>query len=73
MGLPFTLGMRLMLANPVQRAYAWAANGCASILTSVAAAQAAVSFGIDSVLTLALTFYFLAMAVLVFRQKKESG
>jgi hypothetical protein len=73
MGLPFTLGMRLMLANPVQRAYAWAANGCASILTSVAAAQAAVSFGIDSVLTLAVTFYFLAMAVLVFRQKKEPG
>ncbi len=61
MGLPFALGMRFLLVSPVQRAYAWAANGCASVLTSIAAAQVALSIGIPAVMICALAGYLLAL------------
>ena len=61
MGLPFPLGMRHILNSPVQRAYAWSVNGCASVLSSVVAAQLAVSFGIPLIAAGAVFFYFLAM------------
>ncbi len=60
MGLPFPLGMRYILNSPVQRAYAWSVNGCASVLSSIAAAQIAVSFGIPFIITCAVFAYFLA-------------
>ena len=46
MGLPFPLGMRYLLDTPVQRAYAWSVNGCASVLSAIVAAQIAISLGI---------------------------
>ena len=46
MGMPFPLGMRYLLNSPVQRAYAWSVNGCASVLSAVVAAQIGISFGI---------------------------
>ncbi len=61
MGLPFALGMRFLLVSPVQRAYAWAANGCASVLTSIAAAQVALGIGIPAVMICALAGYLLAL------------
>jgi hypothetical protein len=61
MGLPFPLGMRHILNSPVQRAYAWSVNGCASVLSSVVAAQLAVSFGIPLIAAGAVFFYFLAL------------
>ena len=61
MGLPFPLGMRHILNSPVQRAYAWSVNGCASVLSSVVAAQIAVSFGIPLIAAGAVFFYFLAL------------
>ncbi|MGB9441142.1 MAG: hypothetical protein WCB15_24585 [Desulfobacterales bacterium] len=61
MGLPFPLGMRHILNSPVQRAYAWSVNGCASVLSSVVAAQIAVSFGIPLIAAGAIFFYFLAL------------
>ena len=61
MGLPFPLGMRHMLENPVQRAYAWSVNGCASVLSAIVAAQAALSFGIPVVAALGVTMYMVAM------------
>lgn len=61
MGIPFALGMRFLLVSPVQRAYAWAANGCASVLTSIAAAQVALSIGIPAVMICAIAGYLLAL------------
>ena len=64
MGLPFPLGMRYLLKNPAQRAYAWSVNGCASVLTSIGAAQIALSFGIRYIMAAAIIGYALALASL---------
>lgn len=64
MGLPFTLGMTHLLETPVQRAYAWAANGCASVLASIASAQVALSAGIPAVLICGIGAYILAFLTL---------
>ncbi|GAB3522058.1 hypothetical protein GCM10027342_18940 [Photobacterium alginatilyticum] len=61
MGVPFTLGMRCLLETPLQRAYAWAMNGCASVLTSIVAAGLALQFGILSIMLCATVFYLLAV------------
>jgi len=61
MGLPFPLGMRYILNTPVQRAYAWSVNGCAAVLTSIAAAQVAISWGIPQIAGLAAGAYVLAL------------
>jgi hypothetical protein len=61
MGLPFTLGMRDMLSSATQRAYAWSANGCASVLTAVVSAQMALIFGISSILGCAIAAYFVVL------------
>lgn len=61
MGLPFPLGMRYLLNSPVQRAYAWSVNGCASVLSSIIAAQVAISFGIPFIAAGAVFCYFLAL------------
>ncbi|MDH3567848.1 MAG: hypothetical protein OEM61_10925, partial [Desulfobacteraceae bacterium] len=63
MGLPFPLGMQHLLNLPSQRAYAWTANGCASVLASVASAQIALSFGISEILIGAISAYFLALFI----------
>jgi hypothetical protein len=62
MGLPFPLGMRYLLNTPVQRAYAWSVNGCASVMSSIMAAQIAVSFGIPFIAAGAVFSYLLALA-----------
>ena len=61
MGLPFTIGMRDMLSSAAQRAYAWSANGCASVLSSIVAAQLALAFGIVFILLSALAAYGIVM------------
>ena len=61
MGLPFPLGMRHLLGSPVQRAYAWSANGCVSVLTSILAAQIALSIGISAILVCAAIAYLVAL------------
>jgi hypothetical protein len=63
MGLPFPLGMRYILNTPAQRAYVWSVNGCASVLSSIAAAQAALSLGIPYVVVFAIFAYLLAFFV----------
>jgi MFS family permease len=57
MGLPFTIGMRDMLSSAAQRAYAWSANGCASVLSSIVAAQIALAFGMVFILLSAIAAY----------------
>ena len=60
LGMPFPLGMRFMLKHPRQRAYAWAANGCASVVSSVIAVQIALSIGQKTILWCAVAAYALA-------------
>jgi hypothetical protein len=64
MGLPFPLGMRYLLDNPVQRAYAWSVNGCASVLSSIAAAQLAISVGIPAIVLGAVVGYLVAVGAI---------
>ena len=49
-GMPFPLAMRHCLVTPMDRAYAWTANGCTSVLASIVAAQLAISLGITTIL-----------------------
>ncbi|MBU4288469.1 MAG: hypothetical protein KKI12_09910 [Proteobacteria bacterium] len=60
MGLPFPLGMRYLLKTPVQRAYAWTANGCASVLATIASVQIALSIGIPSIMACAVLAYLVS-------------
>lgn len=53
MGLAFPVGMQKLLESPMQRAGAWAANGCASVVGAVVAAQMALVFGIPALVLLA--------------------
>ena len=59
MGMPFPLGMRYLLNSPVQRAYAWSVNGCASVLSAIVAAQIGISFGIPIIAVCAVLAYIL--------------
>ena len=62
-GLPFPLGMRYLLNRPAQRAYAWTANGCASVLTSILSAQIALSLGIPIIILCAAAAYLVAFLI----------
>ena len=61
MGLPFPIGMRDMLKSPIQRAYAWSINGCASVLTSIVSAQIALISGISYILGCAIAAYLIVI------------
>lgn len=62
LGIPFSLGMRLLLTSPRQRTYAWAANGCASVLAAILSEQMAVAVGIPVILLCAMAGYGVAWA-----------
>ena len=65
MGIPFPLGMRHLAQSPPAKSYAWAANGCASVLASILSAQIAISAGFAWVLAAAVLSYGVAfLAVL---------
>ena len=57
MGFPFSSGMRMLTTNAQDRAYAWAANGCASVLTAVLSAHIALNMGIKALLICAIIAY----------------
>ena len=61
MGLPFPLGMRYFLKHPVQRAYAWSVNGCASVLSAILAAQFALSWGFVPIAAAGVIAYGIAL------------
>ncbi len=61
MGIPFPLGMRYLFDAPAHRAYGWSINGCASILTSIVAAQIALSFGICQIMLCGSVSYLAAL------------
>jgi hypothetical protein len=64
-GIPFSLGMRHLAVNSRLRALGWAANGCASVLAAVAAAQIAVSWGLPAIMAMAALSYGLALLGIV--------
>jgi MFS family permease len=71
MGLPFTIGMRDLLTSATQRAYAWSANGCASVITAIVSAQIALIFGISSILGCAIAAYL--VVILSWQQMNRVG
>jgi len=65
MGLPFPLGLAWLERDaPDLVAWAWAVNGCASVIASVLAAILALSYGFTLVLLLGAGAYSLAVLVL---------
>ena len=65
MGFPFPAGIRrLGRAAPEAIPWAWAVNGCASVVSSILATMLAVSFGFSWALYLAAALYALAAATL---------
>lgn len=65
MGLTFPIGMRDLLKSPTQRARAWAINGCASVVSAVAAAQIALTAGIPILILIAALSYAIALLCLI--------
>jgi hypothetical protein len=59
LGIPFPLAMRFEATTDRERANAWAANGCASVIASPAAALLGMSLGLHSLLVTAAISYFL--------------
>ena len=63
MGLPFPLALaRLSQLAPALLPWAWAVNGCASVLSAILAALLALHSGLDTVLWVAAGLYLLAAA-----------
>jgi len=73
MGMPFPIGLRFLLHLPEHRAFAWAANGCASILASIAAAQFSVSALLHAILVAALICYALAFWGIRINEERDVG
>lgn len=65
MGIPFPLGMRLLgEKSPGLIPWAWAVNGCFSVLAPVVATMLALEFGFDSVLFLGALMYLAAFGII---------
>ncbi|MGB5440521.1 MAG: SAM-dependent methyltransferase [Gammaproteobacteria bacterium] len=64
MGMPFPLGLgRLADYAPGLIPWAWAINGCASVISAVLATLLAIHFGFSTVIAMALALYALALWV----------
>ncbi len=64
MGMPFPLGLaQIRAAGPRPIAWAWAVNGCASVLASVLAAIGGLSWGFTAVILAGAVTYAVAGAV----------
>ena len=57
MGMPFPLAMRQTAISPPAKAYAWTANGCASVLASILSAQIAIAAGFEWIAAAAFLSY----------------
>ena len=65
MGIPFPLGVSILAGRArAMIPWAWAANGCASVLGPAAAVLMAITVGHNAVLTAAAVFYLLALVAL---------
>lgn len=66
LGIPFPLGMRFEAAGDAARSFAWAANGCASVIASAAAAIIAMSRGVGALFAVGAVAYAL-LSIAAFR------
>ncbi len=64
LGLPFPLGMRHLLDRPIDKTFAWAVNGCASVLAAILSAQLAISAGLPAIAFAAVLGYLTAAAAM---------
>jgi hypothetical protein len=67
MGVPFPVGLRLLVQTPRFRAYGWGANGVASVLASILAIPLAMTWGISRLMLLAAACYALMLGALVLK------
>jgi predicted membrane-bound spermidine synthase len=72
-GLPFPLAMRHLMKTASARAHAWTANGCASVLASIAAAQLALSQGVAAIVLAAAATYAVALVCAVKLRQAAGG
>jgi glycosyltransferase involved in cell wall biosynthesis len=67
MGMPFPLGITLTSRNaPDLIPWAWAVNGCASVLGSILPVIIALSLGFSTVLLLASIIYISALGIIIY-------
>jgi len=65
MGMPFPIGIKLTgRVSKELIPWAWCSNGCASVVSSVAAVLIAISFGFSTVMVLAAIGYLAALALI---------
>lgn len=65
MGVPFPLGIRAIAATGAKHIpWAWAANGCASVVGSVCAVLGAMIWNFSTMLVIACAIYVLALVVI---------
>ena len=67
LGVPFPVGLRLLITSPRLRAYGWGANGVASVAASILAIPLAMTWGISVLLLLAGACYALMLALLLIK------
>jgi len=74
MGMPFPLGLdRAARADPAFIPWAWAVNGCASVVSAVLATMLAIHAGFATVVVLALLLYSVAALALPGPGRPERG
>ena len=74
MGMPFPLALtEIGVDVPDLIPWAWAVNGCASVIAAVLATLMAVHFGFAAVVLIALALYGIAAATFPVRQKMRDG
>jgi hypothetical protein len=67
MGMPFPLGLAWLKQEcPELVPWAWAVNGCASVIASVLAAIISISYGFTTVLMLGAGAYLGAVLLFIF-------
>ncbi|MDH5258726.1 MAG: SAM-dependent methyltransferase, partial [Gammaproteobacteria bacterium] len=70
MGMPFPLGLSLLTRySPAHIPWAWGVNGCASVISAIAATLVAIQFGFTWVLLLALVCYTIAGVLFLKKEK----
>jgi len=67
MGVPFPVGLRILVPTPRFRAFGWAANGVASVVASILAIPFTMTWGISRLLLLAAACYILMLGVLLLK------
>jgi hypothetical protein len=73
LGQPLPGGIRLLEERaPQEIPWAWAVNGCASVLSSILAVLGAVTWGFTRVLVAGALTYLLAWAIIAFRQSRRA-